>query len=147
MISYNRSRVILKNSKILVGDEIIKSDNCLNRVVSENIFTKVNNPAGNNAAFDGYAIASKDTNDINREKGKLFKIIGLVAAGDKPTKKRKEKFSKFLDGIQPIFKHVPPRDPLDSMHAVLKPNWDSLIAQTYPPGPPPIIVTSNFSDI
>ncbi len=92
MISYNRSRVILKNSKILVGDEIIKSDNCLNRVVSENIFTKVNNPAGNNAAFDGYAIASKDTNDINREKGKLFKIIGLVAAGDKPTKKRKEKF-------------------------------------------------------
>ena len=62
MISYNRSRAILKNSKILIGDEIIKSDNCLNRVVSENIFTKVNNPAGNNAAFDGYAIASSDTN-------------------------------------------------------------------------------------
>ena len=93
MISYNRSRAILKNSKILIGDEIIKSDNCLNRVVSENIFTKVNNPAGNNAAFDGYAIASNDTNNINTEKGRLFKIVGMVAAGDKPTKKRKEKIS------------------------------------------------------
>ena len=42
--------------------------------------------------------------------------------------------------MQPIFKHVPPNVPLDSIQAVLIPNWESLIAQTYPPGPPPIIV-------
>ena len=49
--------------------------------------------------------------------------------------------------MQPTFKQVPPKDPLDSTHAVLKPNWANLIAQTYPPGPPPIITTLNFSDI
>ena len=49
--------------------------------------------------------------------------------------------------MHPIFKHVPPNDPLDSMHAVLTPNWANLIAQTYPPGPPPITIASNFSAI
>ena len=92
MISYNQSREILKNSRILIGDQIIKSSDCINRVASENIFSKVNNPAGNNAAFDGYAVSSKDTSKLNKKKSKLFKIIGIVAAGDKPTKKRKQKF-------------------------------------------------------
>ena len=93
MISYNQSLKILKNSKILIKDQLIKSENCLNRVASENILSKSNNPAGNNAAFDGYAIASKDTNKLNKKDSKLFKIIGMVAAGDKPSKKRKKKIS------------------------------------------------------
>ena len=46
-----------------------------------------------------------------------------------------------------MFKHVPPKEPLDSTHAVLMPNWDNLIAQTYPPGPPPMTIAWNFSDI
>jgi molybdopterin molybdotransferase len=36
-------------------------------VASEDILSKSNNPAGNNAAFDGYAIASKDTNELNKK--------------------------------------------------------------------------------
>ena len=92
MISYNQSIKILKKSKILIDDELIKSNKCINRVVSKNIFSKVNNPAGNNAAFDGFAIASKETKDLNKNKNKLFKIIGIVAAGDRPIKKRREKF-------------------------------------------------------
>ena len=40
--------------------------------------------------------------------------------------------------MHPTFKHVPPKEPLDSMHAVFNPNCANLIAQTYPPGPPPI---------
>ncbi len=92
MISYNQSKAILKNSKILIGDEFIKSENSLNRVTSQNIYCKSNNPAGNNAAFDGYAIASKDTNNLNKKKTKLFKILGTIAAGDKPIYKRKQKF-------------------------------------------------------
>ena len=58
-----------------------------------------------------------------------------------------ERFNKLFDGIHPIFKHVPPKVPLDSIHAVLIPSYASLIAQTYPPGPPPIITAWNFSDI
>ena len=113
MISYKNSRKILKNSKIRIYDEIIKSIDCKNRVLSENIFCKVNNPAGNNAAFDGYAINSKDTDKLNKNKTQLFKIIGTIAAGNKPGKKKINKFEtieimtggllpKGLDTILPI---------------------------------------------
>ena len=92
MISYRQSRKILKNSKIIIGDEFIKTSSCINRVVAENIYSKTNNPAGNNAAFDGYAINSQDTNNLNKNRSKLFKIIGIVVAGDKPKKKGNKKF-------------------------------------------------------
>ena len=48
---------------------------------------------------------------------------------------------EFFDGMHPIFKQVPPKVSLESIHAVFNPNWASLIAQTYPPGPPPITTT------
>ena len=92
MISYKRSRKILKSSLIKIGHEFVENTLCINRVSAENIFCKSNNPAGNNAAFDGYAINSNDTNYLNKKKGKLFKIIGSVAAGDKPNKKKIKKF-------------------------------------------------------
>ena len=92
MISYKQSRKILRNSKIVIANELIDSNNSVNRVVAENIFSKVNNPSGNNAAFDGYAIYSKDTNKLNKKNTMLFKIIGIVAAGDKPNRKRKQRF-------------------------------------------------------
>ena len=92
MISYKHSRKILNNSKIIIGNELIKSNNCINRVAAENIFSKYNNPAGDNTAFDGYAINSRDTNKLNKKKIRLFKIIGIVAAGDKPIKKKGKKF-------------------------------------------------------
>ena len=60
--------------------------------------------------------------------------------------KDSDKFSKLFEGIQPILRHVPPRVPLDSIHAVFKPSCDALIAHTYPAGPPPITVTSYFCD-
>jgi len=92
MISYKQSKRILKNSKIKIGDEFIKSIHSVNRVAAENIISQTNNPSENNAAFDGYVINSKDTNKLNKKKGKLFKIIGTIAAGDKPNKKRNKKF-------------------------------------------------------
>ena len=92
MISYKNSLKILKESKIKIQDEIIKSIDGVNRVLAEDIFCKVNNPAGNNAAFDGYAINSKDTYKLNNKKSELFKIIGTIAAGNKPLQKKVKKF-------------------------------------------------------
>ena len=92
MISYKQSINILKRSRIIIKDEIIKSTDCLNRVSASNIFCKVNNPAADNAAFDGFAINSKETNTLNKKKNRLFKITGIVAAGNKPLKKRLKKF-------------------------------------------------------
>ena len=66
MISYKKSRNILKKSKIQIEDEIIKTNNSINRVTANNIFSKVYNPAADNAAFDGYVINSKDTSHIKK---------------------------------------------------------------------------------
>ena len=93
MISYQNSKKILSKSIIKIQDENIKSINSLNRVLSENIYSKINYPSGNNAAFDGYAINSKDTKQIKKRSPQHFKIIGSLAAGVKPFKKRIDKFN------------------------------------------------------
>ena len=96
MISYKNSIKILKNAKIIIKNELINSSDCINRVTAENIFNKINNPEGDNAAFDGYVIKSKDTKYLSKRKKKLFKILGTIAAGDK-TIKKKVNFLKSLE--------------------------------------------------
>ena len=95
MISYKNSIQILKKSKIKINDEIIKINSCINRVTANNIFSKVNNPAADNAAFDGFVINSKDTRNLNKKKKRLFKIIGTIAAGDKTINKKSKKFQTY----------------------------------------------------
>ena len=92
MISYNQSKTILKKSLIKLGEEFIKTNKCLNRVTSKNIYVNSYYPSGNNAAFDGYAIKSSDTYKLNKKTHKKFKIIGSIAAGSRPIKKRVKKF-------------------------------------------------------
>ncbi len=93
MISYEQARKILKKAKIKIKDEIINSVNSLNRIVSKNVYSGINYPASDNAAFDGYAINSRDTSLIKKNSQKKFKIIGLIAAGSKPLKKKIKKFN------------------------------------------------------
>ena len=92
MISYNKSKIILKKSIIKLEEEIIDTNNCLNRVTSKNIYVKSYYPSGNNAAFDGYAIKSSDTYKLNKKTYQKFEIIGSIAAGNKPIKKKIKKF-------------------------------------------------------
>ena len=92
MISYDQSRKILKKAKIKIKDETILSENSLNRVISDNIYSKINYPAGDNAAFDGFAVKSKDTNGIKKNSPKQFKIIGSIAAGTKSLNKKIKKY-------------------------------------------------------
>ena len=92
MISYQYSKKVLKKAIIKIKDENIKSIDSLNRVVSSNIFCGINYPTGDNAAFDGYAINSQDTKNIKKSLSKKFKIIGLIAAGNKPFKKKIKRY-------------------------------------------------------
>ena len=92
MISYQNSRRILNKAKIKIKNESILSINSLNRVSASNIYAKFNYPSGNNAAFDGYAINSNDTKNLNKNKSKVFKIIGSISAGKKPINKRINKY-------------------------------------------------------
>ena len=92
MISYENSKQILKRGIIKIKDEKIKSINSLNRVTSANIYSNINYPSGDNAAFDGFVINSNDTKSIKKHSNQQFKIIGSIAAGMKPLKKKIHKF-------------------------------------------------------
>jgi len=93
MISYKNSKNILKKGAIKIKDEKIKSIKSLNRVSSSNIYSTINYPTGDNAAFDGFAINSKDTKNFKKQSNQKFKIIGSIAAGVKPFKKKVVKFN------------------------------------------------------
>ena len=41
MISYNKSKIILKKSTIKLGEELINTNKCLNRVTSKNIYVQL----------------------------------------------------------------------------------------------------------
>ncbi len=92
MISYIRSQQILRQALITIEDEIIKSEDALNRVLSLNIISTHNYPAADNAAFDGFAVNSKDTKFLNKNSPQKFKIIGSMIAGTKPITKKIKKF-------------------------------------------------------
>jgi len=93
MISYLKAQKILKNSKINISTQILNTVDSLNRVSAENIYSKVDYPAANNTALDGYAINSKDSFVLKINKNaKLFKIIKTIAAGDNPKIKNIKKF-------------------------------------------------------
>ncbi len=92
MISYKVAKKILIKSNIKIKKEKIDSLKSLNRVCAKDIYSPVNYPAGNNTAFDGYAVNSKDTIYLNKKKSKKFKILKTIAAGDKPKIKNVKKF-------------------------------------------------------
>ena len=92
MINYYQAKNILKKAKIKIDDEDILTKNSLNRVVAKDIVSPSSHPLSDNAAFDGFAINSSDTKKINKKNLKHFKIIGSIAAGNKPFNKKVKKF-------------------------------------------------------
>jgi molybdopterin molybdotransferase len=117
MINYKEAKKILVKSKIKIKDELINSTKSLNRVNTSDIYCSVNYPAGTNAAFDGFAINSKETNNLNKNNPKNFRILKTISAGDSPKLKKVNKFEtvevmtgalipKFFDTIIPIEKII-----------------------------------------
>jgi len=92
MINYHQAKKILKKAKIKIRDEEILIKNSLNRVLAKDVTSPSNYPLGDNAAFDGFAINSNDTRNINKKNPKHFKIIGSIAAGNKPLSKKVKNF-------------------------------------------------------
>jgi len=115
MINYKQAKDILIKSKIKIKDEIIDSSKSLNRINTLDICSTVNYPAGTNAAFDGFAINSKETIKLNKKNIKEFKILKTISAGDNPRLNKIKKFQtveimtgalipSFFDTIIPIEK-------------------------------------------
>ena len=93
MINYLQAKKILKKAKIKIRDEEIFINDSLNRVVSKDILSTSDYPLSDNAAFDGFAINSNDTKVVNKKNIKHFRIIGSIAAGNKPLNKKVKKFA------------------------------------------------------
>ena len=92
MIEYKKAQKILLNSKIKIQNEIIFAKNSLNRVSAKKIFSPTSYPAGNNTAFDGYAVNSRETIGLTKKNKKKFKILKTIAAGDNPKLKNVKKY-------------------------------------------------------
>ena len=92
MINYNQAKKILIKSKIKIKDEWIDSLKSINRINVLDIYCDVNYPAGTNAAFDGFAINSKDTNKLNKKSSQNFKILKTISAGDNPKVNKIKKY-------------------------------------------------------
>ena len=92
MINYNQAKKILIKSKIKIKDELIDASKSINRVNVLDIYSTVNYPAGTNAAFDGFAINSKDTNKLNKNNSENFKILKTISAGDNPRLNKIKKY-------------------------------------------------------
>ena len=84
MINYKQAKNILIKSKIKIKDEVVDASKSLNRINVLDIYCRVNYPAGTNAAFDGFAVNSKETNKLNKKNSKNFKILKTISAGDNP---------------------------------------------------------------
>ena len=117
MIDYKKAKNILIKSKITIKDEVISTSKSLNRINVLDIYCPVNYPAGTNAAFDGFAVNSKDTTKLNKKSPKEFKILKSISAGDNPKLNKVKKFQaaevmtgalipKNFDTIIPIEKIV-----------------------------------------
>ncbi|MDA7572974.1 molybdopterin molybdotransferase MoeA [Candidatus Pelagibacter sp.] len=91
MINYKKAIKILTKSKIIINDELVDSSKSINRINVLDIYCNVNYPAGTNAAFDGFAINSKDTTKLNKNNSQNFKILKTISAGDNPRIKKVKK--------------------------------------------------------
>jgi molybdopterin molybdotransferase len=92
MINYKQAQKILIKAKIKIEDELINSTKSINRINVLDIYSNVNYPAGTNAAFDGFAINSKDTNKLNKNNSQNFKILKTISAGDNPKLNKIKKY-------------------------------------------------------
>ena len=90
MINYKKSLLILNKNRIVIKSEKVSSKDSLNRVCSKNVYSKVNYPAANNSAFDGFAIKSSDSKNASKRKKIKFEVLKILAAGDKPKVKYKK---------------------------------------------------------
>ena len=81
MISYSKARSILKKAKIKIQDEEILVKNSFNRIVSKDIISKTNNPAADNAAFDGLRITLCGTSSPLPAPGRAQACVAVETPG------------------------------------------------------------------
>lgn len=125
-ISLEESIEILDSIKINKQIKKVKLLDALNKVSSQDIYSKINNPPFNKSAMDGYALKI----DENTTKNQKFKVVGTVFAGEVFNKDLNENEAvKIMTGAK-----IPP-----NLNAVIK-KEDVLIEGEY------IILNKNLKE-
>jgi len=84
MISYKKAISLINKISITLPSKKISIEKALNKICAKDIFSPSKYPSFNNSAFDGFALASRETNGLNSKKTKKFRILKTIAAGDNP---------------------------------------------------------------
>jgi molybdopterin molybdotransferase len=76
-ISLEEAIDILDANVKAIGTEEVELIKATGRIISEDIYSKIDNPPFNKSAMDGYAIIAEDSNGCNE-----IKVIDKVFAGE-----------------------------------------------------------------
>ncbi len=88
LISFSEATSIINASiKPITRTETIRINDCLNRVLAEDLIATRSTPPFNRAAMDGSAVKAKDTFGASRESPKLLNVVDVLYAGSVPQKK------------------------------------------------------------
>jgi len=84
MISYKKAINLINKNSIILPSKKISIEKALYKICAKDILSPSKYPSFNNSAFDGFALASRETRGLNSKKTKKFKILKTIAAGDNP---------------------------------------------------------------
>ncbi len=77
-------RAVEGKIKPIARVETIGIDDCLGRVLTEDIVAKLSIPSFDRAAMDGYAVKARDTFNANQFHPKVLDVVGELHAGETP---------------------------------------------------------------
>jgi molybdopterin molybdotransferase len=68
-----------------VGEEVLPSDECAGRILSQDIVSTIDLPEFNRATMDGYAVMARSTFGASESMPALLKVVGAIEMGEVPT--------------------------------------------------------------
>ena len=74
MISYKKAISLINKNLITLPSEKIPIKKALYKICAKDILSPSKYPSFNNSAFDGFALASKETKGLNSKKQSLMEI-------------------------------------------------------------------------
>lgn len=82
LLSVEEAKQKILSQILPLGVEKIALPQARNRVVAQNISSKVNLPAFDNSAMDGYAVQSADLMQATEQNPVVLDVVGAVRAGE-----------------------------------------------------------------
>jgi molybdopterin molybdotransferase len=79
-------RIIEANIEPINRVEIIGIDDCLGRVLAEDVSATLSIPSLDRAAVDGYAVKARDTSDASQANPKVLSLVGELRVKETPRK-------------------------------------------------------------